>query len=268
MAVAANGTAQVQGELWSPRARDWAEVQEHNMSPVYRAVLDLVHAGPGVSMLEVGCGGGTALRLAADRGADVAALDAAPGMVEQARRRVPGADIRVGDLQFLPYENASFDVVMGFNSFQYAADPAAALAEGRRVLRSEGLIAVMVWGPADECDLALHLREIGSLLPPPPPGAPGPFALSEPGALRALVESAGFAVEIVADAAAAYAYPDEATALRAMSSAGPVVRAASVAGEDAVREAILRGIAPFRRDDGSIHTDNVWRFAIGEKREG
>ena len=184
MAVAANGSAQVQGELWSPRARDWAEVQEHNMSPVYRAVLDLVHAGPGVSVLEVGCGGGTALRLAADRGADVTALDAAAGMVEQARRRVPGADIRVGDLQFLPYEDATFDVVMGFNSFQYAADPAAALADAGRVLRTGGLIAVMVWGPADECDLALHLREIGSLLPPPPPGAPGPFALSEPGALQ------------------------------------------------------------------------------------
>ena len=54
MAVATGGTGQVQGELWSARADDWAEVHEHNMRPVYEAVLDLVHAGPGVSILEVG----------------------------------------------------------------------------------------------------------------------------------------------------------------------------------------------------------------------
>src|SRR5947209_9244333 len=150
MAVATGGTAQVQGALWSARASDWAEVHEHNLRPVYEAVLDLVHAGPGVSTLEVGCGSGTALRLAADRGAHVAALDAAPAMVEHARRRVPGADVRVGDLQFLPYEDASFDAVLGFNAFQYAADAAAALREAHRVLRPGGSVAAMVWGPADE----------------------------------------------------------------------------------------------------------------------
>ena len=48
MAVATGGTAQVQGELWSARADDWAEVHEHNLRPVYEAALDLVHAGPGV----------------------------------------------------------------------------------------------------------------------------------------------------------------------------------------------------------------------------
>src|SRR5215470_8990455 len=63
------GTAAVQGPLWSERADDWATVHEHNLTPVYDAVLDLVHAAPGVSILEVGCGGGTALALAADRGA-------------------------------------------------------------------------------------------------------------------------------------------------------------------------------------------------------
>ncbi|MDX6415236.1 MAG: hypothetical protein QOH23_2646 [Gaiellaceae bacterium] len=265
MAVATGGTAQVQGELWSAKADDWAEVHEHNMRPVYDAVLDLVHAGPGVSILEVGCGSGTALRLAADRGAHVTALDAAPAMVEHARRRIPGADVRVGDLQFLPYDDESFDAVLGFNAFQYAADAAEALQEAYRVLRSGGLVAAMVWGPAEECDLSAYLAALGTLLPPPPPGAPGPFALSEPGALRSLVEGAGFEVALIADAAAAYAYPDEETALRALLSAGPAVRAASMAGDEAAREATRGAIAPFLRPDGSVHTDNVWRFAIGRK---
>lgn len=265
MAVATAGTAQVQGELWSVRADDWAAVHEHNMRPVYETVLDLVHAGPGVSILEVGCGSGTALRLAADRGADVTALDAAPAMVEHTRRRVPGADVRVGDLQFLPYAPDSFDAVLGFNSFQYAADPVEALRAAHRVLHDGGCVVALVWGPAEECDLTPYLKALGSLMPPPPPGAPGPFALSEPGALRTLIEGAGFTVELVADAACAYAYPDEDTALRGLLSAGPAVKAVSIAGEDAVREATRNAIAPYRLADGSVHTDNVWRFAIGRK---
>jgi SAM-dependent methyltransferase len=235
------------------------------MRPVYEAVLDLVHAGPGMSLLEVGCGSGTALRLAADRGAHVTALDAAPAMVEHARRRVPGAEISIGDLQFLPYRDASFDAVLGFNAFQYAADPAEALREAHRVLRPGGMAVAMVWGPAEECDLAPYLAALGRLLPPPPPGAPGPFALSQPGALRSLLAAAGFEVTLTADAAAAYAYADEETALRGLLSAGPAVRAASIAGAEAARDATRAAIAPYIRPDGSVHTDNVWRFAIGRR---
>ena len=265
MTVATTGTASVQGDLWSARADDWASVHEHNMSPAYGVVLDLVHAGPGVDLLEVGCGSGTALRLAADRGADVTALDAAPAFVEHARRRVPGADVRVGDLQFLPYEDESFDVVMGFNAFQYAADPLAALDEARRVLRPGGLVAALVWGPAEECELAPHLQAVGALMPPPPAGAPGPFSCSAPGALRSLLEERGFEVTVVGDAAAAFSYPDHETALRGLTSAGPVVKAVVHAGDEAVRDAVAAAIVPYRQDGGSYRFENVWRFAIGRK---
>ena len=57
------GTAAIQGPLWSGRAEDWATVHEHNMAPVYNAVLDLVHAAAGVDILEVGSGGGSIARL-------------------------------------------------------------------------------------------------------------------------------------------------------------------------------------------------------------
>jgi SAM-dependent methyltransferase len=259
------GTAAIQGALWSEHADDWATVHEHNLTPVYEAVLDLVHAGPGVSILEVGCGGGTALRLAAERGADVTALDAAPAFVDIVRRRVPGADVRVGDLQFLPYDAESFDAVLGFNSFQYAADPSAALAEVQRVLRPGGLLAMLVWGPQEECEIASHLLALAPLMPPPPPGAPGPFALSQPGALRTLVADAGFDVEIVADAAGPFSYPTETIALRGLMSGGPAVAIVRHAGEQAVASAILDGIAPYRQGDGSYRFENTWRFVIARK---
>jgi SAM-dependent methyltransferase len=173
--------------------------------------------------------------------------------------------VRVGDLQFLPYEDGAFDAVVGFNSFQYAADVSAALREARRVLRAGGSLGITVWGPSEECELAPYLGAVGSVLPPPPPGAPGPFRLSEPGVLRRLVEEAGFEVSVVADAAAAFVYADEPTALRGLLSAGPCVMAIAHAGEDAVRDAVLESIAPCRREDGSYAFDNVWRFAIARR---
>lgn len=259
------GTAAIQGPLWDERAEDWATLHEHNLTPVYEAVLDLVRAAPGVEILEVGCGGGTALALAAGRGARVTAIDAAPAFVEITRRRVPDADVRVGDLQHLPYDDESFDVVMGFNAFQYAADTSAALGEARRVLRTHGRVAMLVWGPPDECEIASHLVALRPFMPPPAPDAPGPFALSQPGALRKLVADNGFAVEIVADAAGPFAYPDEEVALRALMSSGPCVAIVRQAGERAVADAIREGIAPYRLSDGSYRFENTWRFAIGRK---
>jgi len=260
------GTAPTQGPLWSERAEDWASVHEHNLTPVYNAVLDLVHAGPGVAILEVGCGGGTALKLAAERGARVAAIEAASAFVEITRRRVASADVRIGDLQFLPFDDEAFDVVLGFNAFQYAADVGAALAEAHRVLRPGGLIAMLVWGPQEECEIASHLISLRPLMPPPPPDAPGPFALSQPGVLRALVAGAGFDVEMVADAAGPFAYASEEVALRGLMSSGPCVNVARRAGADAVANAIRDGIAPYRQADGSYRFQNTWRFAIGRKR--
>jgi hypothetical protein len=83
--------------------------------------------------------------------------------------------------------------------------------------------------------------------------------------LRELVEEAGFEVTIVADAAAAFVYRDEPTALRGLLSAGPCVKAMAHAGEEAVRDAVLDSIAPYRRGDGSYAFDNVWRFAIARR---
>ncbi len=94
------------------------------------------------------------------------------------RRRVPSGRFDVGDLQFLPYEDRSFDAVTGFNSSQYAADPLAAFTEARRVTRPGAPVYVLVWRREERTALVALLRALRPLLLPAPPGAPGPLTLS------------------------------------------------------------------------------------------
>src|SRR6201990_1188149 len=122
------GTGKEQAELWGPGARDWADYNEPMCTPFYEAVLEATGVAAGTRLLDVGCGGGFALLLAARRGAIVSGLDAAPPLLAIARERVPGAALTVGDLEDpLPYPEGAFDVVTSFNSVQYASDPVAAV---------------------------------------------------------------------------------------------------------------------------------------------
>jgi len=110
------GTGKEQAELWGPGARDWSDYNEPMCTPFYQAVLDATRVGPGTRLLDVGCGGGFALLLAARRGAVVSGIDATAALVEIARERIPGAPLAVGDLQDpLPYDAGAFDVITAFN---------------------------------------------------------------------------------------------------------------------------------------------------------
>ena len=71
--------------------------------------------------------------MAADRGASVAGIDAAEGLIEIAAERTPEGEFRVGDLEELPWQEDSFEVVTGFSSFQFADDKVRALSEAGRV---------------------------------------------------------------------------------------------------------------------------------------
>ena len=122
------------GELWSRGARDWASYVEPQYPILYEAIYDLLGIGNGTRLLDVGCGPGGAALLAAGHGARVAGLDASPDSIGAARERIPSGDFRVGDMKSLPWPDGTFDVVTGFNSFQF--EPAAALAEASRVLAS------------------------------------------------------------------------------------------------------------------------------------
>jgi SAM-dependent methyltransferase len=257
-------TAGVNGRLWSARARDWAEVQEGMLLPVYEAVLDRTDVGSGTRYLDVGCGAGMAAQIAAARGAQVSGVDAAEALLEIARQRTPKGNFRHGDLEELPFQDNAFDVVTGFNSFQYAGNPTAALREARRVTQPGGAVAVVTWGNPEGMEAATLVMALRPLLPAPPPAAPGPFALPDESALSRFAAEAGLKPADVFDVDSPFIYPDEATAVRGLNSAGVAVRAMENSSEQAVTEAHTAAIAPFRQPDGSYRINATFRCLLAQ----
>ncbi len=255
-------TAHIQGELWSAQARNWANFLERWHAPLYKSVFDRVGISRGTRLLDVGCGAGLAAQLAAELGAQVAGIDAAPAFIEIARERLPDGDFRVGDMEELPYTDASFDVVTGFNSFQHAANPVAALSEAKRVVRRGGRVAMVTWGRPEDCEHAAVLAAIRALLPPGLTGTSSPFALSEPGRLEALLEQAGLRADDSGEIASIFAWADSETAWKAISSAGPTVMAVRYAGEEKVKQVVLDSLAPFRTSNGGYREENTYRYVI------
>ena len=256
------GTAQVQGELWSAQARNWANFLERWHAPLYKSVFDRVGISRGTRLLDVGCGAGLAAQLAAELGAQVTGIDAARAFIEIARERVPAGNFRVGDMEELPYAEASFDVVTGFNSFQHAANPVAALKEAKRVARGGGRVAMVTWGKPQNCDHAKVLAAIAALLPLSPTRASGPFELSEPGRLEALLDQAGLTIGESGEIASTFAWPDDETAWKAISSAGSTVMAVRYVGEEKVKLVVLDSLAPFRTSSGGYHEENTFLYVI------
>ena len=256
MAESAPTSAATEGPDWSAKAAGWAELWASLAEPAREAVAEATGIATGMRVLDVGCGSGELCMLAAARGAVVSGIDAADGMIEIARRRLPGADLRVGAMERLPWDDGSFDLVTAFNAFQFAADFAAALAEARRVTRPGGQIAICNWGRLDDRELFVVLGRLRELEPPGPPTPPGP-AIGEPGVLEDLARDAGLAPIRADEVDVPYEVPDEATLARALRA-----DASEHVSDDALRQVIAEVAAPFRRPDGSYRFENRFRYVI------
>ena len=197
------------------------------------------------------------------RGATVSGIDTTPALLDIVRERVPSASLAIADLEDpLPFDAGEFDVVTAFNSVQYAADPVAALKNMSHVTKPGGLISVVVWGPPAQCESGVLFTELGPLMPPAPPAAPGAIAWSEDGQLEQLAATAGLTPLAVKDVPNPLIYPDLATAVRTRLSSGPARAAIQHSGLPAVRGALTRAFAGSRRPDGSYRQENVFRYLV------
>src|SRR5947209_6630667 len=134
--------AQKQGRLWGIEAEDWLEIQERKSPVLWNPVLDAAGVGEGTRVLDAGCGTGGASLLAHERGAIVSGCDASEGMLVIARRRLPGVNFRLAELENLPFPDAAFEAVLAINSLQFVNDPARAAQELTRVTAPGGRIVV------------------------------------------------------------------------------------------------------------------------------
>lgn len=257
-------TAEANNHLWGARALDWANIQEGTCRPVYLDAFNSVGVGPNTRLLDAGCGAGMAAQIAAERGAHVSGLDASENLLAIARERVPNGDFSIGELERLPFPDDSFDLVTGFNSFQYAGSPSSALAEAKRVTRPGGSVVIMTWGEPQGMDAASIVAAIKPLLPRPPEGAPGPFALSEEQALRGFAIAAGLEPSAVFDVDSPWHYPDLATAVRGIMSAGVSVRAMEHSSEEAVESAYSEALSPFCKADGTCAFGASFRYLVAK----
>lgn len=232
------------------------------MTPLYESALAETGIRPGSRLLDVGCGPGFFLRLAATRGATVTGIDDAPPFIEIARARLPHADLTVGSIESLPYPDNSFDVVTGFNVFQLAADPYRVLREVARVGRRGAQLVIASWGRPEQCDATGYVRAVGGLLAPPLPGVLGPFALAEPGALEGFAARGGPVVGERYEVVCSWAFSDREAMLRALTSTRLAVRAAESVGDARLSETVLGAVAPWRTGDGGYRLENVFTYLI------
>jgi SAM-dependent methyltransferase len=260
-AAGMSGSAERWAPLWGARPGDWA-LSEDQQRPTYEEALRRVDLKPGQLVLDIGCGVGAFLRLISDRGARVFGLDASEALLELARQRVANADLRVGDMEALPYQDHTFDLVTGFNSFFFANDIVAALREAGRVAKPSAPIVIQVWGPHERNDLEAMKEIIRPFLPPRPPDAPRELDYSKPGVLEELAAKAGLEPENAFDATWAYEYPDEDTLRRALVAPAGIAVLVGPSHEQEVKDAIVAGLATRRTPDGSYRLHNEFHYLI------
>jgi SAM-dependent methyltransferase len=253
------GSSLVQGELWGAAAQDWAELFEPMSRPIWVAMLDSSGVSQGTRFLDLGCGGGGSSVLAAEKGARVAGLDAAEGLIDIARKRLPEGDFRVGDLEELPYDDNSIDVAFASMSIMFATNPSGALSEMERVTVSGGRVTVGIWGKPEDCEYRHILKAVADTLPTFPPGK-GPFSLSGNGILERMMEAAGLKILDRGEVDVPFQFADTEIMWRKVSSAGPIQSAKQVVSERELKAAITRAAEPFRKDKGEILLNNRFRY--------
>ncbi len=252
--------ARVQQRLWGTDPDAWATHAEAHNRPLFDAVLDAAAVGPGARVLDVGCGSGLALVLAAQRGAIPSGVDISAGLLSRPgstprRRPVPR---RHGGVAF---DDASFDAVLGINAFQSAGDPRLALREAARVLAPDGRIVASLFAAPERSQGTVVHEAMSQLVTAEQHDDHAPYALSAPGGLEAALVDAGLRLADEGEVMCAWRYASMDDALTGILCSAGGARAREAAGEAAARATVHDALKQFEdADTGVVEMLNTFRW--------
>ncbi|MEV0124577.1 SAM-dependent methyltransferase [Streptomyces sp. NPDC050703] len=263
------------------RARDWAEIQERMLVPLYEAVYERLEVGRGTRLLGLGCGSGLALLMAAARGATVTGVEAsAPERLALARTRLlpdaaadakPGARARAGAtlVEGGPADAAdpaapAYDLITAFHPIGCLAGDSEGLStllEGAAPLAVRGAAVVLVgWGPPERCATSGVLR-VAAKLADPMRGA-GSWRPALRDDLEEVAQRAGLKPDGSGRVACPFGYADVDSAVRGLLSTGLFDAAVGATDQVQVDKELTEALHPHRRSDGTVWMSNVFRYLI------
>jgi SAM-dependent methyltransferase len=185
-----------EGEYWA----DNAEYFDRSIAPYHDRLLAAAAIGERHHVLDVGCGTGQTTRDAARAASAGSALgvDLSSRMLDYARRRateegVTNVTFAQADAQIHRFESGAYDVAISRTGAMFFGDHVVAFSNIGRALRSGGRLLLVTWQPLAGNEWIREISEAlaaGRDLPTPPPDA-GPFSLSDPDRVRALLTAAG-----------------------------------------------------------------------------
>ena len=245
-------------------------------------LVELLSPRPGQTIVDLAAGPGDtgflAARLVRPDGRLVT-TDVAPEMLDTARRRaaelgLDDVEFRVEDIAALSFDDATVDGILCRWGLMLVPDMDAAAAEIRRVLRADGRAALAVWGSPDDNDWMTapgrSALELG-LVQRPDPAAPGPFRLSEDGALGTVLRSAGLTVETIEELRLVWRSPSLDEWWDAVKDTSRMLSTLleRLSPEEAqvVREGAERRLGAWVGADGSVAVPGVARVALAARPE-
>lgn len=229
-------------------------------TPVAGHLVRFAGVKAGEAVLDVGCGTGVVAITAVRAGAKVTGLDLTPELLLEARRNleiagIDGLRFDEGDAEKLPYDDASFDLVLSQFGHMFAPRPAVVMAEIRRVLKPGGRVAFATWPPEHLVGQVFAL--VGRNSPPLPEGAAPPPQWGAPSLIAERL-AAGFGPvfhERGTMAVAALSLPHYRSFMEA--SVGPIQKLVERLAGDPAKLALIR--AEFEAIAAPYYVDNQMR---------
>ncbi|KUN82015.1 methyltransferase type 11 [Streptomyces bungoensis] len=267
------------------RARDWSEIQERMLVPLYETVYERLEVGPGTRLLGLRCGSGLALLMAASRGAAVTGVDSCSERLDLARERLlpdtpPGArgtraragtGLRAGAelVDGSPAEAAgartpAYTLVTVFEPIGCLAGDSEGLGDllaQALPLTARGTAVVLAgWGPPERCATSSVLR-VATKLADPLRGAGGCRQAARDD-LEEVTQRAGLKPDGSGRVSCPFGYADLDSAVRGLLSTGLFDGAVAATDGKQVAKELTEALHPYRRPDGTVWMPNVFRYLI------